>query len=181
MAPQDMHNVCCQRALLLLAIAQRLWSYGVMAYVSEIAVRIADKADWQAVRPGNDWEVVTNAANAPQDFNQGAGGKFVFVFYRPTLTGNPVSGLRLITGEKTPAPAGWTKLPQDLNAGSGGDFIFLAYTTTAGAPEIAKLTAGSGGSVGGAFESFALTDTVLRLDANKGANGKFVFLGFVYR
>jgi hypothetical protein len=152
-----------------------------MSYVTEVTVKLSDSKDWHTVSPGNDWTPVSNNQNVVQDFNQGAGGKYVFIFYRAATAGDPISGLRMITGKDAQAPAGWQKINVDLNAGSGGAFIYLCYTTTPGAPQIDRLKSGNGGSVESAMNQFNGQDIVLRQDTNQGAEGAFVFLGYAYR
>ena len=152
-----------------------------MAYVTSLAAAARDDSNWQAsLPPGGDWQVVLNQDSQPQDFNQGAGGKFIYVYYQLRDTGNPVSSVMMLDGQGATPPAGWTKVDVDLNQGAGGDFIYLAYATTAGAPGITRFTAGVGDNAGDAFEALGISAAVLGLDANRGAKGKFIYLGYYY-
>jgi hypothetical protein len=153
-----------------------------MSYVTNVAVTIMDDFNPEKGKPAGDgWSVVKNPTGQAQDFNQGAGGKFVFIYYQTRDSGDPVSGLRMITGKDSPTPPGWVKIDKDLNAGHEGKFIYLCYATTPGAPKMFTVKAGFGDSIESAMKDFFPQDIVLRQDTNEGGGGKYIFLGYEYQ
>ena len=124
--------------------------------------------------------MVRNINGEPQDFNQGAGGQYIYIFYKTSDSGVAIGGLRLIKGEDAPAPYGWQKLPQDLNSGAGGDYIYLCWAPSSEFRFIKQLICGYGNSVANAMDDFPEDAVVLRQDTNQAAGGKFIFLGYQF-
>lgn len=150
-----------------------------MSYVTEVTVEIQSSST-PTTPPGQGWNVVRNIDGEPQDFNQGAGGKYIFIFYKTSDSGVAIGGLRLIKGENVNAPSGWEKYPQDLNSGAGGDYIYLCSAPSTDFRFIRELICGFGSSVESAMGDFPENAVVLRQDANQGAGGKYIFLGYVF-
>lgn len=151
-----------------------------MSYVTNISVRKSDSSDWQKYKPADDWEVVKNKEGEAQDFNQKAGGDYIYIYYKTGDFGPGVAALRFITGENAKAPAGWDKVDVDLNAGAGGEFIFLCYRKNNESNYIKYFQSGYGESENSAFKDFNSDAVVLCQDLNEGAEGKFIYLGYYY-
>lgn len=152
-----------------------------MSYIIDITVKAADSDDPSSVKPaGQDWYVVKNKNGEPQDFNQGAGGKYIYIFYQTGTTGQAIIGFRFITGDGVTPPAGWTMIQQDLNQDAGGKYIYLCYAKDSNFPYIDSMQSGYGSSVGSAMEDFPETAVVMTQDTNQDAGGKYVFLGYFY-
>jgi len=145
-----------------------------MAHVTEITVKLSDKTP--EFPDGKDWQIVRNADKEPQDFSQGAGGKYVYVFYK-TGTGKGISALRFIH-DATPVPSGWTKL--DVGFSKNRKRTFLCYQESSDFACISSLKAGYGKSVGNAMDDFSQGDIIIFQDTNEGDGGKFIFLGYSY-
>lgn len=69
----------------------------------------------------------------PQDLNEGAGGAYLFIYYRLGPDDDPESipldrVYTVDTSDGERDPFGGTKINVDLNSGAGGDYIFLYYT-----------------------------------------------------
>lgn len=66
----------------------------------------------------------------PQDLNEGAGGKYVYLCYSKNKANDPVRSIQIIQGSSAqiPPPEDYIKIPVDLNAGSGGKYIYLFYS-----------------------------------------------------
>jgi hypothetical protein len=152
--------------------------------VTDVAVMIMESNNPIGGGPpaSDNWFVVKNKGDIPQDFNRGVHGKWIFVYYK-LGEGNPLSGLRMIRSERkndVTVPAGWTKIDKDLKAGAGGQFIYLCKICTPGAPRIKMLKAGCGDSVESAVKDFNHGDIVVMQDVNEGVHGKFIYLGYTY-
>ncbi|MEZ4733249.1 MAG: hypothetical protein R3E79_39645 [Caldilineaceae bacterium] len=152
-----------------------------MAYVTDIAVAATDSENWESVRPsGSGWQVVKNKYSEPQDFNQKVGGKYIWMFYQTADSGPGIAAVRFITGEDAVTPPGWTKIDVDFNKGAGGEYIWLCYVKSANTKYIASFWTGYGESEASALGDLGSWAVVLRQDANKGAWGKFIYLGYYY-
>lgn len=84
-----------------------------------------------------------------------------------------ITGLKVIYGRSTPAPAGYHKIPVDLNKNARGEYIYICYSTTeAGAP-ITNVQVFAGDS-----SDFPIQEGYVKInnDLNKGARGKFIYL-----
>lgn len=152
-----------------------------MSYIVEITARALESADWnQGMPAGSGWQVVKNKNGDPQDFNQGAGGKFIYIYYQLASSGKGLSAIRFITGSGATPPAGWQKVDVDLNSGAGGQFIYLCYQKNAEADYIATLQSGYGDTVESAFGDFGRSAVVLAQDLNESAKGKYIYLGYYF-
>lgn len=154
-----------------------------MPYAVNIAAAAIDNDNWRSAQPpGAGWNVVTNKYGSAQDFNQGAKGKFIYIYYQTSDSGKGISAIRFITGQNpniTP-PAGWQKVDVDLNAGAGGLYIYLCFQTNAESNYIGTMLSGYGDSVQNAFSDFGEAAVVMAQDINQGAGGKFIYLGYYY-
>ena len=152
-----------------------------MSYIVEMTARALDNADWTHGMPaGSGWQVVNNKNNDPQDFNQGAEGKYIYIYYQTGTSGKGVAAMRFITGKDATAPTGWQKVDVDLNDGAGGQYIYLCYQKNSDADYIATLQSGYGDSVESAFCDFGRSAVVLAQDLNEDAKGKFIYLGYYF-
>ena len=153
-----------------------------MKYVDDLRVEILDNDDWENKIPddGGEWQVVRNIDGKAQDFNMKVGGKYIYVYYRLTESGNGISAIRFIQGENTDAPAGWCKIDKDFNMGAGGKYIYLCFRQSSDTKCIARFFAGFGEGVANAMNDFQPDAVVLRQDLNEGAGGKYIFLGYYY-
>ena len=152
-----------------------------MPYVINLTVKKSIDSDWRQLQPAGDgWNVVKNKNGDAQDFNQGAGGDYIFIFYQIGVSGKGIAAVRFIKGEGAKAPDGWTKEDIDLNAGAGGEYIYLCYLRNSESEYIREFVSGSGKSAGSAFDDFDSSAVVLRQELNKGAKGKYIYLGYRY-
>jgi hypothetical protein len=152
-----------------------------MSYVTNIDVKALDSNDWRKGLPAGDhWLVVKNKNGDAQDFNQGAGGKYIFIYYQILDSGFGVEAIRFIKGKNPVTPRGWTKVNCDLNNGAGGDYIYLYYIKSADSNHIYELQSGFGDSLESAMSDFNRDAVVLRQDLNESVEGKFIYLGYYY-
>ena len=153
----------------------------LVVYVTDIAVVASSSSNCDSDRPaGSGWEVVRSQSSEPQDFNQGAGGKYIWMFYKTGTSGPGITAVQFIMGGSAVAPAGWTKIDVDFNKGAGGEYIWLCYTKSENAKYIGRFQAGSGGSEAASREGFGPSAVVLPQDTNKGAGGRYIRLGYYY-
>jgi hypothetical protein len=150
-----------------------------MSYVTEVTVEVQSSGT-PVNPPGQGWNVVRNKNGDPQDFNQGAGGKYIFIFYKTSDSGVAIGGLRFIKGENASAPSGWQKYPEDLNNGAGGEYIYLCSAPSTDFRFMKDMMSGYGDSVESAMGDFPENAVVLRQDTNQGAGGKYIFLGYFF-
>lgn len=152
-----------------------------MSYVTNIDVKALDSDDWRKGLPAGDhWLVVKNKNGDAQDFNQGASGKYIYIYYQSLDDGQGVEAIRFIKGKDAIVPKGWTKIDCDLNGGSGGEYIYLCYIKSADSNLIYELQSGFGDSLESAMSDFNQDAVVLRQDLNEGAKGKYIFLGYYF-
>ncbi len=152
-----------------------------MPYAINITVRASESSDWRKVIPaGDNWNVVKNKYGEAQDFNEGAHGEFIFIFYQTGESGQGLAAIRFITGQNTSPPIGWTKVDVDINKGAGGEYIYLCYLRSPEATYINHFQSGFGKSEGSAFSDFTPNAVVLSQDLNKGAHGKYIYLGYYF-
>ena len=152
-----------------------------MSYVTNVAVKASNSDDWVDVIPsGVGWHVVKNINGAAQDFNQGASGDYIFIFYQNETVGDGIEAIRFVTGKHAQPPTGWEKEATDLNSGAGGEYIYLCYRKSAGAQYIQEFISGFGEKEISAYNDFPSDAVVLRQDINKGAKGLYVYLGYTY-
>ncbi|CCN72234.1 hypothetical protein [Vibrio nigripulchritudo] len=152
-----------------------------MTYVSNIKVITSEDEDYTKSKPtGNSWYVVRNIHDQAQDFNQGGGGKYVFIFYQTSESSEGIEAIRFVEGENAKEPAGWTKIDVNLNSGTDGCFIYLCYRKSVGANFIKLLCSGFGDSEESAFDDFEMSDAVLRQDLARGTGGKYIYLGYKF-
>ncbi|WP_420751930.1 MAC/perforin domain-containing protein [Rhodococcus sp. O3] len=115
----------------------------------------------------------------PVDLNRGAGGDFIFLCMQKLTRArlsqagiNPITGLKVVYGKNTPAPAGYEKIDVDLNKGAGGEFVYLSYKR--GEPEKAvrdiRIIHGNNASI-----EPPIPYTKLPQDLNKGSGGDWIF------
>ncbi|POA97052.1 hypothetical protein C2134_19055 [Chromobacterium sinusclupearum] len=152
-----------------------------MSYVVNISAAARNDDNWRAsLPPGAGWNVVANKNGSAQDFNQGSGGKFIYIYYQTAESGKGVSAIRFITGKEAVPPAGWQKINVDLNDGAGGLYIYLCFQNSAESDYIGTLQSGYGDSKESAFSDFGEFAVVMAQDINQGAGGKFIYLGYYY-
>ena len=113
----------------------------------------------------------------PQDLNQGAGGKYIYLCYKKTVGGSAITDLAVISGSSSgiAAPSGFTKIPQDLNQGAGGKYIYLCYKKSASGTPITNIMLISGNKKDIQYKN-AFGYTILPNDLNEGAGGKYIYL-----
>lgn len=114
------------------------------------------------------------------DCNKGAGGVYVWVYFKRALTDNPITDICFVTGDSKDisAPDGYSKIDKDLNAGAGGKYIFLCYTRQGKNLPIVSLSAISdnNSSVRPASNTRYLR---INQDLNQGANGDYIYLCYL--
>ena len=153
-----------------------------MSYVTNLSVKKSGSSDWRKTKPaGDNWEVVRNKGGEAQDFNQNAGGEYIFIYYQTGGSGPGVAAVRFIIGKDAKTPNGWNKEDVDLNAGAGGEFIYLCYRRSAESNYIKEFQSGYGKTEESAFKDFNRNAVVLRQDLNRGAKGKYIYLGYYYK
>jgi hypothetical protein len=114
------------------------------------------------------------------DLNRKAGGDYIFLCLQRITRAElsqagekPVTGLKVVVGKNTPAPAGYTRIDVDLNRKAGGDYIYLCYKL--GEPEKAIrdiiVIYGNDAAI-----AAPIPYTKVPVDLNKGAGGNFVFV-----
>ncbi|XP_029985192.1 uncharacterized protein LOC115415665 [Sphaeramia orbicularis] len=92
------------------------------SYVTELQVSL-DQAEEQQLQ-------ATGFRKVNVDLNKGAGGKYIYLWYKKQSEGVPITRIQISFNSDMAdglARAGYTQVPKDLNAGSGGDFIYLWY------------------------------------------------------
>jgi hypothetical protein len=152
-----------------------------MVYVINMQVVSTSNSDWRNSKPsGDNWHVVENKDGQAQDFNQKAGGNFIFIFYESGVSGNGVAAVRFISGKDATVPAGWTKIDVDLNDEAGGEYIYLCTLKNGESNYIEKFQSGYGDSAENALSDFNQDAVVLRQDLKQGAKGKYIFLGYYF-
>lgn len=157
-----------------------------MKSVINVEVTSSENDEAKSPTPEGDWICVKNKYDKNQDFNQGNGGLFVWVWYqtKDVILGDTresVSALRFLTGnDAIIAPVGWIKCGINFNNKDDKEAIYLFYKKTAGFDCIEKLVAGYGNSTQSAMDDFDKSAIVLRQDTNRVAGGdsKFIFLGY---
>ncbi len=111
----------------------------------------------------------------PQDLNDGAGGKYVFLCYRkdPEAT-EFVTDIRVIVGRRPgmAAPEGFCKIEQDTNAGAGGRFVYICYKKSERGAKVLNVAVLPGDPLPG----YAFTRCPQNL--NEGTRGRKLFLSF---
>lgn len=139
--------------------------------------------DWAKDNLGMGWNVVCNKDTNPQDFNQKAGGKYIYIFYKVSAsTNSPVVGLRM-RHDTGSGENGWKSCSQNLNEGTKSSVeLYLSYFNAEemNGPVIGGLQSGYGETVESAMSDFGRSFIVLRQDINQDAGGKFIFLGYTY-
>lgn len=70
----------------------------------------------------------------PQDLNEDAGGKYIYLCYKkePYNNENALKGLTVVDGgnSSVSAPYDYKKVPGDLNEGSGGKYVYACISKT---------------------------------------------------
>lgn len=151
------------------------------SYITEIQIVARGNNKWQESLPKKgEWHIVKNDKDQPQDMNSGAGGKFIYIFYRTSTKGNGITGLCCVTGEKAKAPSDWVALPEDLNQGAGGKFIYLCHASASSGGFITRIMAIQGDD---AFDRFPESAVVLRQDLIQDTRKKAppIYLAYFYR
>ena len=92
-----------------------------------------------------------------------------------------VTGLTVIVGKDSVAPAGYTKIPTDLNSNAGGDYMYLCYTNSpdAGPPLTAIQAAASDSNHSSDPTVTPAGYTVIPIDVNQNAGGKYVYISYI--
>ncbi len=138
--------------------------------------------DWAVDNLGEGWHVVCNKTKLPQDFNQKASGKYIYIFFRTDVkVEGAVAAIRITASNGTSEE--WITCPQNLNEGtSSKKALYLSYCNLKCAtdPVVGGVQSGYGASVESAMKDFSPGHVVLRQDVNQGAGGKYIFLGYTY-
>ncbi len=128
------------------------------------------------------WTLLKNSNGNAYDFNEGAGGNYIYLYYK-TNGSTPITGLRAFIGDdKGDKPSGtYVKNSHnmteicDFNDEAGGKYIYLEVIKGGSTGSITALDVTSNGSSGGLVKD-GLQRTA---DFNKGAGGDDVFLKMV--
>ncbi len=152
-----------------------------MSYLVKLDVVATDSKTEPSINVNQ--RLVRDKNNEVMDFNRSVKGKYIWIIY--TLSDKDdfgVSAIKFITSDKKmkEGPDGWTFLKQDLNEGAKGKYIYLCYKTNNNTKYISKLEAGIGKASSGALNNMGDMDVVLLPDLNKGAGGKYIYLGYKY-
>ncbi len=114
------------------------------------------------------------------DLNQGSGGKFIYLDYLKGGNKDPISDIKVISGEDAKCPSGYTKIDKDLNKGSGGEYLYLCYQRSKSASPIVDIRIYS---VEKDYQSVLNTSPYgyvsTKTDLNKGAGGRYIYLYFL--
>jgi len=129
------------------------------------------------------------------DLNSGAGGKFIYLCYKKTTTGTPITDMFLDYYSKAQAVctkkmthngfcADYTMIANDLNEGAGGKYIYLWITRDQNKSPIKEITAFMDSKESKALEAASSNNwNVVRwynsssgADVNKGAGGKYIYI-----
>jgi hypothetical protein len=129
----------------------------------------------------------------PQDLNDGAGGAFIWIYYKlgpdDGTEGDPITGIYTVdTSNGESNPPGGTMIGVDLNYDVGGDFIYLGYFRGTGdaVRSIATHNPSDGDynySQGGASSYYYWVThqgSATLQDLNEGAGGDFIYVGYSY-
>jgi hypothetical protein len=112
----------------------------------------------------------------PTDLNKGARGKHIYIVYKRNSGKAPVTDFRVILGENTQPPTGFTKIGVDLNKGAGGEYIYLCYKRDNSLAPIDDITILEGRNA--IKETPYITDPV---DLNKGCGAKTPYLYLAFK
>ena len=144
-------------------------------YIDALAIIYGDKSDIPAP-PGY--------VKIPQDLNEGAKGKYIYLCYHATsATAHEKPcfvDIRFVSGNHPdiPAPPGYTKIDVDLNKDAGGDFIYLCYETApydaAAAIESVVIISGDDPDIPAPYGYIKIQQ-----DLNAGAHGKYIYLCYM--
>ena len=121
-----------------------------------------------------------------KDLSKGAGGNYIYISYLPYL---PRYGERLpplvtdikIVYDKESVPEGYAKDKQDLNAGAGGSYVYICTSTDKkhGKPLTGiDVFYGKNVSMPDGFSVAVNNKSGNAADINRGAGGKYVYIGF---
>ena|GEM_PF-2793720 len=129
------------------------------------------------------------------DLNSGAGGKFIYLCYKKSTTGTPITDMFLDYYSKAQSVctknvthngfcANYTMLATDLNEGAGGKYIYLWITKDQKKSPIKEINAFMDNKESTALAAATSNNwEVVRwfnssggADVNKGAGGKFIFI-----
>lgn len=121
----------------------------------------------------NNQKPLAGFTKIPVDLNKGAGGDYIYLYYRTSATDTWVTGVNVISGSNSSITCqnGWSKIPVDLNEGSGGKFIYLCYKEAKNVTGISTLNA-----VTGKGKKCPSTYTTINMDLNVGSGGEYVYL-----
>ena len=115
------------------------------------------------------------------DLNHESQGSYIYLEYELSETGDPITDIKFVTGENTPAPYGYTRISQDLNNGAGGDYIYLCYKKLGKnkpsdkATPIMDIMVVEGDS-SDVFMDLEYGFVRINQDLNAGARGKYIYL-----
>ncbi|KAL7388063.1 hypothetical protein ABVT39_006534 [Epinephelus coioides] len=138
-------------------------------YITKLEVSL-DKADEQRLQSQGFKKI-------PTDLNKGAGGKYIYVWYKTESCDAPITRIQLTFRNDMAAgliTAGYTKIPKDLNAGTKVIAIYLWYFQ--GSTEHDYPIEEIEFSVSAASEApkFGLGLDRLALDLNRGIKGDWI-------
>lgn len=109
------------------------------------------------------------------DLNWGAGGEYIYLCYRKSTSGAPITDIAVIAGGSSSfrGPSGYTRIFKDLNKGSGGDYIYLYYSTQYKANPIRDVDV-----VVGRHTYPPAGWQRIETDVNKSVGGKYIYIAY---
>jgi len=147
------------------------YSPAIEAPITDLNVTVADGP---IVNPPSGFTQIT------VDLNQGSGGKYIYLDYQKGGNKDPVSDIKVISGEDAKCPSGYTKIDKDLNKGSGGEYLYLCFQRSSSASPVVDIRIYS---VEKDYQSLLSTPPYgyvsTKTDLNKGADGRFIYLYFL--
>ena len=67
------------------------------------------------------------------DLSEGAGGKYVFAFYKKNQANHPIYHVDVLAGSSSrtyPSDDTWVRINQDTNERAGGSYVYICYKET---------------------------------------------------
>lgn len=143
-------------------------SGGKMAIVG-IKVKASTDRQW-ARTPNPEWGSGYKLLDKDLNSGQKAGSPDIYIFYKKSTQGQPISDLTIVTGDPVP---GYTKIPVNLNQGTNGDSIYLCYIKNPAAKPVTSLTIAH-------QDSNVANSTKINVNLNRGSGklGENIFLWY---
>lgn len=110
----------------------------------------------------------------PQDTNEGAGGKYIYICYKKGPIQQAITDIYVTAGDSSSVfvPDGYTKIDKDLNKGAGGKYIYLCYRRVMNTPiKDITLIKGTDSNIKPPMGYERLAQ-----DLNQGAGGKYIYV-----